>query len=76
MTEEISNYLPDLNPGKMVLVGQWVKLPALVSVDRVPEKLSGRDVDFVREWRSRAEPSEDADELIRRDRNTSPGPGA
>jgi len=73
VTEEISDYLPDLNPGEMVLVGQWVKLPALVRVDRVPEKLSGRDVDFVREWRSRAGPSEDTDELIRRDRGPAVG---
>jgi hypothetical protein len=39
----------------------------------VPEKLSGRDVDFVREWRSRAGPSEDTDELIRRDRGPAVG---
>jgi len=67
MTEEMAGYLPDLNPGEAILVGQWVKLPAIVKVDRVEEKLTGRDIDAVGEWTSWGGPSEDTDELIRRD---------
>ncbi|MGC9191765.1 MAG: helicase HerA domain-containing protein [Conexivisphaera sp.] len=73
ITEEMSGYLPDLNPGEALLVGQWVKIPALVRVDRVEEKLVGRDVDAVGEWSSREGPSEDTGEFIERPRGgTSP----
>ncbi|MGC9189765.1 MAG: ATP-binding protein, partial [Conexivisphaera sp.] len=66
LTEEMTGYLPDLNPGEAILVGQWVKLPAMVKVDRVEEKLVGMDVDAVGEWSSWGGPSEDTDEFIRR----------
>ncbi len=66
LTDEISEYLPDLNPGEAILVGQWVKLPAVVKVDLVGEKLRGKDLDVVGEWTSWGGPSEDTDELMMR----------
>ena len=68
LTEEMAEYLPDLNPGEAILLGQWVKLPTLVKVDRVEEKRAGRDIDAVDEWSRGSElgPSEDTEEFIRR----------
>jgi hypothetical protein len=34
----------------MILVGSFVRAPALVKVDLVEEKLVGRDIDAVSEW--------------------------
>jgi DNA helicase HerA-like ATPase len=50
ITDELGASLPSLNPGEMILVGSFVRAPALVKVDLVEEKLVGRDIDAVSEW--------------------------
>ncbi|MEM2270568.1 MAG: ATP-binding protein [Nitrososphaerota archaeon] len=67
VTSELGASLPSLNPGEMILVGSFVRAPALVRVDLVEEKLIGRDIDAVTEWRKDAEskPSYTTEELIR-----------
>lgn len=52
LTQEILEQLPGLNVGEAVLLGQWVRMPAVVKIDHVVEKTSGSDVDAVREWLS------------------------
>ena len=68
ISEEIASGLPSLNPGEAILLGQWVKLPTVVKVDLVEEKLTGTDYDAVREWyekkKSSSVASERSDELI------------
>jgi DNA helicase HerA-like ATPase len=58
VTDEVSadlgTSLPSLNPGEMVLVGHFIKVPALVKTDLVEEKLVGRDLEAVRLWREEA----------------------
>ena len=50
ITQELLEQLPGLNVGEAILIGPWVKLPAVVKIDKVEEKLSGVDVDAVAEW--------------------------
>jgi len=50
VSEELGASLPSLNPGEMILVGEFIKLPALVKVDLVEEKFMGRDLDAVKLW--------------------------
>ncbi|MEM4484270.1 MAG: ATP-binding protein [Sulfolobales archaeon] len=50
MTSELIEQLPGLNIGEAILVGQWIKIPAIVKIDHVAEKISGSDIDPVREW--------------------------
>lgn len=50
VSEELGTSLPSLNPGEMILAGQFIKVPALVKVDLVEEKLVGRDLDAVDLW--------------------------
>ncbi|MEM2234049.1 MAG: ATP-binding protein [Nitrososphaerota archaeon] len=67
VTEELGASLPSLNPGEMILVGSFVRAPALVKVDLVEEKLIGRDIDAVSEWErdAREAPPYSTGELIR-----------
>jgi len=50
VSEELGASLPSLNPGEMILAGQFIKVPALAKVDLVEEKLVGRDLDAVQLW--------------------------
>lgn len=50
VSEELGASLPSLNPGEMILAGQFIKVPALAKVDLVEEKFTGRDLDAVEEW--------------------------
>jgi len=50
VSDELGASLPSLNPGEMILVGEFIKLPALVKVDLVEEKFMGRDLDAIKLW--------------------------
>jgi len=50
VSEELGVNLPCLNTGEMIFAGQWVKTTTLVLVDKVEEKLIGRDLDAVKQW--------------------------
>ncbi len=50
MTEEIIDQLPSLNIGEAILLGHWIRIPAVVRIDHVVEKISGVDIDPVNEW--------------------------
>jgi DNA helicase HerA-like ATPase len=50
VSEEMAGFLPSLNVGEVVLLGQWVVLPSVVKAEKVPEKLIGADIDAVGEW--------------------------
>ncbi len=67
VTEELRTGLPSLNPGEMILVGSFVTAPCLVKIDLVEEKLIGRDIDAVSEWKkvSSEAPPYTTEELIR-----------
>lgn len=50
VSEELGASLPSLNPGEMILAGNFVRVPALAKVDLVEEKLVGRDLDAIQLW--------------------------
>ena len=70
VNEELARYLPSLNVGEVLLLGQWVTLPSLTKVDKVEEKLLGADIDAVSEWQEDAKLAsvavEKTSELIKR----------
>ncbi len=50
LSRELANYLPSLNIGESILLGQWVSIPALVKLQKVDEKLTGSDINAVEKW--------------------------
>ncbi|MEM3684470.1 MAG: ATP-binding protein [Conexivisphaerales archaeon] len=50
LSEELGNFLPSLNVGEAILLGQWVVLPSMVKIEKVAEKLMGADINAVEEW--------------------------
>jgi DNA helicase HerA-like ATPase len=68
-SEKLVEYLPSLNIGEALLLGQWVTLPILAKIEYVPEKLMGMDIDAVNEWLKDKERDsgslEDTSELIK-----------
>jgi DNA helicase HerA-like ATPase len=50
LTQEILDQLPGLNIGEAILLGHWVRMPAVVKIDHVVEKMAGTDIDAVQEW--------------------------
>ncbi len=52
VSKELLEYLPSLNVGEAILVGQWVNIPSIVKIDEVEEKRVGGDISAVDEWRS------------------------
>jgi len=71
VSEDLASYLPSLNVGEALLLGQWVNLPSIVKIEKVEEKVMGADISAVKEWTERVEISEIAkvntSELIRTD---------
>jgi DNA helicase HerA-like ATPase len=55
LSEEIANYLPSLNTGEAILLGQWVTVPVLVKIFKVGEKLTGSDISAVKKWEEERE---------------------
>ncbi len=67
---ELLKHLPSLNTGEVLLTGRWVTIPSLVKVDKVEEKVSGTDINAVKEWSNSIDTlkkGERTDELIRLD---------
>ncbi len=69
ISRELLEYLPSLNVGEAILVGQWVNIPSIVKIDKVEEKRAGEDISAVDEWGNAAMYAniarEDTSELLR-----------
>lgn len=50
VSDELRASLTSLNPGEMILTGSFIRVPALVKVDLIEEKLIGRDLDAIQLW--------------------------
>jgi len=50
LSQELMSYLPSLNPGEAIIIGNMTKLPLLVKIDKAKEKLEGHDLKVVDEW--------------------------
>ena len=60
LSSDLVEHLPGLGIGEAVLVGPFVRLPALVKVDRFDGRLGGGDIDVVAEWTRHREELETA----------------
>jgi DNA helicase HerA-like ATPase len=50
LTSDLVEQLASLNTGEAVVTGPFVRVPALVKVDKFPGRLGGSDPDVVAEW--------------------------
>jgi len=52
LSEDLVEELSSLDTGEAIIVGNIVKLPALVKIDKFEGKLAGNDPDLISEWKS------------------------
>ncbi|NPA16990.1 ATP-binding protein [Persephonella sp.] len=50
LSQELMDYLPGLNPGEAIIIGNMTKIPLLVKIDRAAEKIEGNDIDVIGQW--------------------------
>jgi len=50
LSEELMRYLPSLNPGEAIIVGNMVKIPILVKIEKSSTKIQGQDPNVIEEW--------------------------
>lgn len=66
LSAELMEYLPSLNPGEGIIIGNMTKIPLLVKIDRAVEKIEGNDINVIEEWANtpiKERPSNILDEL-------------
>lgn len=55
LSAEIMNYLPSLNPGEAIIIGNMTKIPLLVKIDKAKGKIQGNDLHIVKKWKDTQE---------------------
>ena len=50
LSQELMSYLPSLNPGEAIIIGNMTKIPLLVKIDKAEGKIEGNDIPVVDEW--------------------------
>jgi DNA helicase HerA-like ATPase len=50
LSEELMKYLPSLNPGEAIIVGNMVRIPILVKIEKSSTKIQGQDPNVIDEW--------------------------
>ena len=50
LSQELMDYLPGLNPGEAIIIGNMTKIPLLVKIDKAEEKIEGIDINVVQQW--------------------------
>ncbi len=50
LSSELMSYLPSLNPGEGIIIGNMTKLPLLIKIDKAKGKLQGNDIPVVDIW--------------------------
>ena len=58
LSEDLVEELSSLDTGEAIIVGNIVKLPAIVKIDKFEGKLAGSDPDLLKEWREVEEAEE------------------
>ena len=65
LSEDLAEQLAGLNVGEAILIGPFVRVPALVKIDKFQGRLGGADPDIVREWQSSVSEEYDVvDEMV------------
>ena len=52
LSDDLVAHLPSLNTGEAVVIGPFIRIPALVRIDKYEGCLGGADIDIVAEWQS------------------------
>ena len=61
LSQDLMDYLPSLNPGEGIIIGNMTKIPLLVKIDKAQEKVEGNDIHVVEEWEKIEEAVEETD---------------
>lgn len=59
LSSELMSYLPSLNPGEAIIIGNMTKLPLLVKIDKAKGKVQGNDIQVVDLWTTTEEKRSD-----------------
>lgn len=63
LSKELMDYLPALNPGEAIIIGNMTKIPLLVKIDKAKGKIQGNDLDVIGSWNKNLEKISDIQEL-------------
>ena len=50
LSSELMEYLPSLNPGEAIILGNMTKIPLLIKIDKAKGKIQGNDIPVVDRW--------------------------
>lgn len=64
LSKELMNYLPALNPGEAIIIGNMTRIPLLVKIDKAKGKLQGNDLPVVELWSKTEEKKSSLEDLI------------
>ncbi len=64
LSQELMDYLPGLNPGEGIIIGNMTRIPLLVKIDKAEEKIEGNDIHVVEEWQQILDDIEEKEAFI------------
>ncbi len=67
LSKELVEYLPALNPGEAIVIGNMTRIPLLVHIDKSRAKMKGQDPPVISSWKkseSRGKGNQFIDDLI------------
>lgn len=50
LSKELMDYLPALNPGEAIIIGNMTRIPLLIKIDKAKGKVQGNDIPVVELW--------------------------
>ncbi|RUM60488.1 MAG: ATP-binding protein [Persephonella sp.] len=64
LSQELMSYLPSLNPGEAIIIGNMTRIPLLVKIDKAEGKIEGNDIPVVEEWQKEDEEEKKIEEDV------------
>lgn len=64
LSKELMNYLPALNPGEAIIIGNMTRIPLLVKIDKAKGKVQGNDLPVVEIWSKTEEKKSNLEDLL------------
>ena len=65
LSQELMSYLPSLNPGEAIIIGNMTKIPLLVKIDKAKGKIVGNDIPIVDEWLKNEEKEIGSEDILK-----------
>lgn len=63
LSKELMSYLPALNPGEAIIIGNMTKIPLLIKIDKAKGKIQGNDIAVVDLWERSVEKKHNLEDL-------------